>query len=71
MTTKVLFVDDEPNVLAGLRRMLRGQRKVWDMHFANGGQAALDMARRKVIRCCCQRHAYAGCRWRRAAYESI
>lgn len=39
---KILFVDDEPNVLAGLRRMLRGQRKVWEMEFANGGTAALE-----------------------------
>ncbi len=43
MTTKVLFVDDEANVLAGLRRMLRVQRNVWDMRFANGGAEALEM----------------------------
>jgi putative nucleotidyltransferase with HDIG domain len=43
MTTKVLFVDDEANVLAGLRRMLRSQRNTWDMHFANGGLEALKM----------------------------
>lgn len=41
MKMKVLFVDDEANVLAGLRRMLRGQRKVWDMHFANSGAEAI------------------------------
>ena len=38
---RILFVDDEPNVLSGLRRMLRCQRNVWEMEFANGGQAAL------------------------------
>ncbi len=43
MTTKVLFVDDEMNVLSGLRRMLRGQRNVWEMQFANGGAAALEL----------------------------
>jgi putative nucleotidyltransferase with HDIG domain len=43
MTIRVLFVDDEVNVLSGLRRMLRGQRHVWDMHFASGGSAALEM----------------------------
>ena len=43
MKTKILFVDDEPNVLAGLRRMLRGQRKMWDMMFACGGSEALEM----------------------------
>ncbi|MGB7328694.1 MAG: response regulator [Rubripirellula sp.] len=41
--TSILFVDDEANVLSGLRRMLRGQRGVWDMHFAGGGQEALDL----------------------------
>ena len=43
MKTKVLFVDDEANVLSGLRRMLRSQRQVWDMQFANGGAAALEL----------------------------
>ena len=43
MKTRILFVDDEANVLAGLRRMLRGQRKVWEMHFANGGAEALEI----------------------------
>ncbi|RLB26100.1 MAG: two-component system response regulator [Deltaproteobacteria bacterium] len=40
---KILFVDDEPNVLNGLRRMLRGMRKEWDMHFAEGGEQALNL----------------------------
>ena len=39
---RVLFVDDEPNVLSGLRRTLRGQRNEWDMAFAEGGRLALD-----------------------------
>ncbi|MCC9600445.1 HDOD domain-containing protein [Stieleria sp. JC731] len=38
---QVLFVDDEPNVLSGLRRMLRHQRSAWDMYFVNGGETAL------------------------------
>jgi putative nucleotidyltransferase with HDIG domain len=42
MNPRILFVDDEANVLSGLRRMLRGQRNVWDMHFANGGAEALE-----------------------------
>lgn len=43
MTQKphVLFVDDEPRVLDGLRRMLRGQRNRWEMSFAGGGAEAL------------------------------
>jgi HD-like signal output (HDOD) protein len=35
-------VDDEPNVLEGLRNLLRKQRHLWDMSFALGGQAGLD-----------------------------
>ncbi len=38
---RILFVDDEPNLLAGLRRMLRARRDVWDMEFAEGGEQAL------------------------------
>lgn len=41
MTLRILFVDDEPNVLDGLRRTLRGFRHEWDMRFAPGGAAAL------------------------------
>ena len=37
---KVLFVDDEPNVLSGLRRMLRGLRDQWEMEFLDSGEAA-------------------------------
>ncbi len=42
---RILFVDDEPNVLAGLRRMLRSRRSEWDMAFAEGGEHALAMLR--------------------------
>lgn len=42
---KVLFVDDEPNVLSGLRRMLRPMRTEWDMSFAEGAATALEMLR--------------------------
>lgn len=37
----VLFVDDEANVLRGLRRMLRDMRHEWHMEFAEGGKDAL------------------------------
>jgi HD-like signal output (HDOD) protein len=40
---KALFVDDEPNILDGLRRMLRSMRNDYDMQFASGGREALDM----------------------------
>ena len=37
----VLFVDDEPNILSALQRMLRGQRSEWKMSFASSGEEAL------------------------------
>jgi len=40
---RVLFVDDDPEILEGLRRMLRPQRHEWDMAFVPGGEAALAM----------------------------
>lgn len=44
----VLFVDDEPMVLAGLRRLLRGQRRQWRLSFAQGGPEALAMIARET-----------------------
>ncbi len=38
---RVLFVDDEIDVLDSLRDALRRYRKLWDMRFASGGAAAL------------------------------
>ncbi len=38
---RILFVDDEPNILAGLRRIMRPLRKEWEMAFANNGHEAL------------------------------
>jgi HD-like signal output (HDOD) protein len=38
----ILFVDDEPNILEGLQRMLRPLRHEWSMHFANSGAEALN-----------------------------
>jgi putative nucleotidyltransferase with HDIG domain len=40
---RIMFVDDEVRILDGLQRMLRPQRHVWEMAFAPGGQAALQM----------------------------
>lgn len=37
----VLFVDDEPNILAGLRRLLFPMRHEWKMNFAPSGAEAL------------------------------
>ena len=40
---KILFVDDEPNILAGLKRMLRSMRTDFDLHFAENGKDALEL----------------------------
>jgi HD-like signal output (HDOD) protein/ActR/RegA family two-component response regulator len=39
---RILFADDEANVLQGLRSVLRPQRHEWEMVFATGGPAALE-----------------------------
>jgi len=39
---RVIFVDDEPRVLEGLKRMLRPKRNEWSMKFVGSAQAALD-----------------------------
>lgn len=45
----ILIVDDEINVLHGLRRMLRSSRFEWDMEFVTSGEAAPDTLSRKPI----------------------
>lgn len=40
---RILFVDDEAAVLDGLRNLLRKQRRVWKMTFAQGGKSALEL----------------------------
>ena len=40
---RILFVDDEVNVLQGLRRMLNAMRHEWDMVFVESGQEALAL----------------------------
>ena len=42
-TKSILFVDDEPNLLGGIKRSLRSQRRVWDMRFAASGIEALHL----------------------------
>jgi HD-like signal output (HDOD) protein len=39
--TRVLFVDDEPQVLRGLQNMMRKDRERWDLAFALGSEVAL------------------------------
>jgi HD-like signal output (HDOD) protein len=43
MRKRILFVDDEPNVLQGLHRMLHPMRQAWDMAFAESAEAALAL----------------------------
>ena len=43
----VLFVDDEPEVLDGLRRVLRTQRGKWEMEFVSSGEEALKKLEEK------------------------
>jgi HD-like signal output (HDOD) protein/CheY-like chemotaxis protein len=45
----VLFVDDEPHLLAGLRRMLRSERDRWDIRFASSGSEALKMIEQSPV----------------------
>ncbi|HLK56160.1 MAG TPA: response regulator [Chthonomonadaceae bacterium] len=43
---KVLFVDDEAQVLRGLRRLLNFMSDEWEMEFVTGGQEALEFMER-------------------------
>jgi len=43
MKSRVLFVDDEVNILKGLQRMLWKMRDEWTMAFADSGAKALDL----------------------------
>lgn len=45
--TRILFVDDEPKVLEGLRSMLRAYRRDWTMEFCDGGEKALNRLRQE------------------------
>ena len=46
---RILFVDDEPAFLNGLKRMLRGQRAVWEMAFAESTDQALEETRKRCF----------------------
>lgn len=40
---KILFVDDEPLILSGIRRNIASITNEWDLHFAESGVDALMM----------------------------
>jgi HD-like signal output (HDOD) protein/ActR/RegA family two-component response regulator len=42
---RILFVDDDKNVLEGIQRMLRSAREYWQMEFVRSGAAALQACR--------------------------
>jgi putative two-component system response regulator len=42
MSKRILFVDDEPNVLNAIRRMLHGKAPDWQLVFAEGVDPALE-----------------------------
>ncbi|MEJ2078643.1 MAG: response regulator [Acidobacteriota bacterium] len=45
----VLFVDDQREILSGLRRMLYPHRQEWEMFFASGADEALSLLETQVI----------------------
>lgn len=47
MKQRILFVDDEPNILKGLQRSLRPLRKHWEMVFTDSPQSALEILESK------------------------
>jgi YesN/AraC family two-component response regulator len=49
MSIRILFVDDEPLILDGLRRSLRPFHKEWDTAYAAGGEEALSMLEREPV----------------------
>ena len=45
---KILFVDDEANILTGLKRMLRRMRNEWEMTFCLSAKDALDFLQKNA-----------------------
>ncbi len=45
----VLFVDDDANILEGLKTRLHRQRRKWDMKFAQSGKAALELLEKEPV----------------------
>jgi HD-like signal output (HDOD) protein len=43
---RILFIDDEPQLLSGLENALRKQRKQWEMKFVSSGDVALTELQR-------------------------
>ena len=43
---RILFVDDDPDLLSGLQRSLRKMNGVWNMLFATSGETALKICKK-------------------------
>ncbi|MDY6967571.1 MAG: response regulator [Spirochaetota bacterium] len=43
---KIIFVDDEINLLQGLKRSLRSKKGEWDMLFLESGKETLEVLKR-------------------------
>ena len=43
MKLSILFVDDDINIISGLKRMLHQLRKEWNLSYATGGKEALEI----------------------------
>ena len=43
MKKRILFVDDDPSILEAFRFMFEAMKTEWNIFFANGGPAALDL----------------------------
>ena len=43
MKPRILFVDDEPNLLDSIQRQLRPMRDQWDLYFAANGRQAMEL----------------------------
>ncbi len=49
MKRRILFVDDEPQVLEGLRHRLHRQRARWELRFVQSGPEALELLAREAV----------------------
>lgn len=47
--TELLFVDDDPNVLSGLKRLLRRFREQWTVHCVDSPAAAIQLLKTRPI----------------------
>lgn len=46
---KILFVDDDPNILSGLKRMMYPMKNEWDMLFTDQAKTALEIIEKTNI----------------------